>query len=74
MPALYQLAVLGAPSASQISELEDIVARGVSMFNLRLGHEVGWEICPESFEPQQQRSAAAVFFGGEDAPLANVAD
>lgn len=73
MPSLYQLAILGAPSAAQISELENIVAHAVGMFNLRLGHEVGWDVCPESFEPHQQRSAAAVFFGGENAPLANVA-
>ena len=73
MPSLYQLAILGAPSAAQISELENIVSQAVSMFNLRLGHEVGWDVCPKSFEPHQQRSAAAVFFGGENAPLANVA-
>lgn len=73
MPFLYQLAVLGKPSPAQISELENIVAHAVSMFNLRLGYEVEWNICPESFEPQQQRSAAAVFFGGENAPPANIA-
>lgn len=43
------------------------------MFNLRLGHEVGWEVRPEAFNPDQQRSSAAVFFGGDNPPLANVA-
>ncbi len=73
MTALYQLAVLGSPTDAQISELEEIVGTAVGMFNLRLGHEVGWEVRPEVFNPDQQRSSAAVFFGGENPPLANVA-
>ena len=73
MAVLYQLAVLGSPTDAQISELEEIVGTAVGMFNLRLGHEVGWEVRPEVFNPDQQRSSAAVFFGGENPPLANVA-
>ena len=73
MAALYQLAVLGSPTDAQISELEEIVGTAVGMFNLRLGHEVGWEVRPEGFNPNQQRSSAAVFFGGENPPLGNVA-
>ncbi|MGV7191300.1 toll/interleukin-1 receptor domain-containing protein [Xanthomonas axonopodis] len=73
MAALYQLAILGSPADAQVSELEEIVGNAVGMFNLRLGHEVGWEIRPAVFDPNQQRSSAAVFFGGEDPPLANVA-
>ena len=73
MTALYQLAVLGSPTDAQISEVEEVVGTAVGMFNLRLGHEVGWEVRPEVFNPDQQRSSAAVFFGGENPPLANVA-
>lgn len=73
MTALYQLAVLGSPTDAQISELQEIVGTTVGMFNLRLGHEVGWEVCPEAFTPDQPHSSAAVFFGGERPPLANVA-
>ncbi|WP_428381416.1 toll/interleukin-1 receptor domain-containing protein [Nevskia ramosa] len=73
MGALYQLAVLGSPTESQVAELEDFVRTAVGMFALRLGHEVGWEICPEEFHPEQQRSSAAVFFGGQNPALANVA-
>ncbi|HHH9302125.1 TPA: toll/interleukin-1 receptor domain-containing protein [Pseudomonas aeruginosa] len=73
MAALYQLAILGSPTDAQVSELEEIIGNAVGMFNLRLGHEVGWEIRPAVFDPDQQRSSAAVFFGGEDPPLANVA-
>ncbi|MBC3239446.1 toll/interleukin-1 receptor domain-containing protein [Pseudomonas lurida] len=67
MSFIYQLAVLGAPSAEQLSELEAAVTDAVSMFGLRLGHEVGWEIAPAAFTPHQQRSAAVVFFGGAGA-------
>lgn len=73
MPALYQLALLGSPTDAQVSELEEVIGTSVGMFNLRLGHEVGWEVCPKEFNPDQQRSSAAVFFGGEAPPLANVA-
>ncbi|BBP71393.1 hypothetical protein PHLH6_33970 [Pseudomonas sp. Seg1] len=71
--ALYQLAVLGSPTSTQISELEEIVASAVGMFNLRLGQEVGWEICPDAFNTDQQCSSAAVFFGGSNPPLGNIA-
>lgn len=67
MSFIYQLAVLGAPSAEQLSELETAVADAVSMFGLRLGQEIGWEVVPAAFTPNQQRSAAVVFFGGVDA-------
>ncbi len=73
MPALYQLALLGTPTAVQISELEEVIGKAVGMFNLRLGHEIGWEVCPDEFNPDQQRSSAAAFFGGHEPPLANVA-
>lgn len=66
MPPIYQLAVLGSPSTAQISELEEAVGNAVAMFGLRLGQEIGWEIVPEVFTPDQQRSGAAVFFGGAD--------
>lgn len=73
MPTLYQLALLGSPTDVQISELEAAIGKTVSMFNLRLGHEVGWEVRPNEFNPDQQRSSAAIFFGGKNPPLANVA-
>lgn len=72
MPALYQLALLGAPTDAQISELEEVIGKAVGMFNLRLGYEVGWEVRPEEFNPDQRRSSAAVFFGGENPPLSNI--
>ncbi len=74
MTSLYQLAVLGTPTDFQVTELEEIIRKAVGNFNLRLGHEVGWEVCPKVFQPDQQRSSAAVFFGGESPVLANLPD
>lgn len=73
MGALYQLAVLGEPTTEQVDQLEGIVAQAVQLFGLRLGHEVGWQVRPAAFHPDQQRMSAAVFYGAANAPLANVA-
>ncbi|WP_078041061.1 MULTISPECIES: toll/interleukin-1 receptor domain-containing protein [Burkholderia cepacia complex] len=72
MPALYQLALLGSPTDAQVAQLEAILRQAVGMFNLRLGDEVDWQVLPDAFNPEQQRSSAAVFFGGGNPPLANV--
>lgn len=72
MAFLYELAVLGAPSKAQISELEQLVSQALLPFGLRLGQEVAWLVLPEAFNPEQQRSAGAVFFGGKDAQQANL--
>jgi hypothetical protein len=72
MAFLYELAVLGVPSQEQIDDLEQLVSQALLPFGLRLGQEVAWLVLPEAFNPEQQRSAGAVFFGGKDAGLANV--
>lgn len=64
MSFIYSLAVLGSPTETQLSELEAAVAEAVSIFGLSLGKEIGWEVVPNTFIPNQQRSAAVVFFGG----------
>jgi hypothetical protein len=69
---LYELAVLGTPSDTQMHELEQLVSQTVRLFGLRLGQEVAWLVCPEEFNPEQQKAAAAVFFGGKDAPQINL--
>lgn len=74
MTALYQLAVMGSPSDAQIAELEKYINKAVDLFQLKLGREIQWEIKPTIFTPSQHQSAAVVFFGGPDAPLANIAD
>lgn len=72
MAFLYELAVLGAPSNTQIYELETIVFETVQRFGLHIGSEVAWEITPTAFNPGQQSAAAAVFFGDQNAPQANL--
>ena len=74
MAFLYELAVMGAPSEEQVSELEQQIMKAVLKFTLQLRQEVAWHIRPVAFNPEQQRSAAVVFFGGIDAPQANVQD
>lgn len=72
MAYLYELAVLGAPSDEQINQLEQLVSQSLLHFSLHLNQEVAWFVRPEAFNPQQQRAAAAVFFGGKGAPEANL--
>jgi hypothetical protein len=49
MSFIYSLAVLGLPTATQLSELENAVTDAVSMFGLRVGQEIGWEVSPDTF-------------------------
>ena len=72
MAVLYELAVLGAPTEAQVRDLEILIGEAVSAFGLTLGREVGWTVKPEAFNPEQTRTAAAVFFGAVDAPRANL--
>ncbi|MGP1717073.1 MAG: toll/interleukin-1 receptor domain-containing protein [Methylophilus sp.] len=72
MTLLYQLAVLGAPSQTQISALSEVIAQILATFNLRLGQDVAWEILPATFKPHQLQPAAAVFFAGPQANMANL--
>ncbi len=72
MAVLYELAVLGAPSDGQIRDLEELVSQAVRPFGLTLGDEIAWRVRPDSFNPEQRTTAAAVFFGGVGAPQANL--
>jgi hypothetical protein len=72
MTALYQLAVLGAPSKAQIHALEKCLKSALEPFNLRLGDEIGWEISPAEFRPHQLQPSAAVFFAGDHAHTSNL--
>ena len=72
LTTMYQLAVLGSPTDEQVRQLEELIAEAVKLFGLRLGQEVSWEVCPTDFSPEQQKSAAVVYYGGIDAPTANI--
>ncbi|KQT42427.1 MULTISPECIES: toll/interleukin-1 receptor domain-containing protein [unclassified Methylophilus] len=72
MTFLYQLAVLGAPTEAQIRDLSQCIATALEKFNLRLGHEVAWDVLPASFKPHQLQPSAAVFFGGDTLGIVNL--
>lgn len=73
MAALYQLAVLGAPTNAQVDALEKCIRETLEGFGLRLGDDVCWEVCPADFLPHQLQPSAVVFFGGSAASVANLA-
>lgn len=52
--------------------LKKFVSDALLPFGLQLDKEVAWLVLPGEFEPDQQRSAGVVFFGGANAPQANL--
>lgn len=66
--AVYELAVMGAPSGAQIDELTRCVTAVIEPFGLALGREVGWTIRPPVFTPPQDTAAAVAFFGAAGEP------
>jgi hypothetical protein len=69
MSAAYELALLGAPSADQVAEIQDIVVEIISHFDLSLGKEVTWLVRPPDFTPSQRNASAALFFGSPGAAI-----
>lgn len=72
MTTLYQLAILGMPTQSQVEELETVISKAVNLFNLNLGDEIEWQVCNPDFVPNQLLSSAVVFFGNEAASTENL--
>ncbi len=69
---LYDLALMGAPTAVQIGELEASIRQAIAPFGLQLGQEVGWQINPDQFQPSQKTPAAIAFLGGQGALVADL--
>src|SRR5690348_3569719 len=69
---LYELALMGAASDAQASELEQDIVRIITPFGLRLGQEIRWRIRPASFTPPQWTPAAVVFFGASGVSEAGI--
>lgn len=69
MTYLYQLAVLGAPTETQILALREAITLVIEKFNMRLGHEVGLEILPATFKPHLLQPSAVVYFAGASVEL-----
>ena len=62
--ALYEIAILGAPTEDQLSTLKRHLAVAADQFKLRLGDDICLAIQPAEFRPNKRVAAAAVFFGG----------
>ena len=66
---LYELAVMGAPSDTEIAGLTEHISRIIGAFRLRLNNEVALRILPSEFRPKGRTPAAVVFFGREGVPV-----
>jgi hypothetical protein len=62
--ALYELAVMGAPTDAQIAELQENIIVAIRAFGLQLGTDVRWTIRPTNLAIDQRTSTAVAFFGG----------
>lgn len=62
--ALYELAILGAPTEEQVNALKRRLDAATDQFKLRIGDDVSLAIQPAEFRPNERVAAAAVFFGG----------
>lgn len=71
--ALYELAILGAPTEDQVSALTQRFEVAAHQFKLRIGEDISLAIQPAEFKPNQRVAAAAVFFGGKDAVACDIA-
>lgn len=62
--ALYELAILGAPTEDQVNALKRRLEVAADQFKLRIGEGISLVIQPAEFRPNKRVAAAAVFFGG----------
>jgi len=69
---LYELALMGAPSSSQVSAVEACISEVINPFGLGLKTEVGWTVGGASFYPSQKVPAAVAFFGEPNIPADDV--
>jgi hypothetical protein len=70
--ALYELALMGAPSDDQKEALTKCLSQLIEPFGLHLGQEVAWSIGSGDFKPSQNTAAAVAFFGGVGASEAGL--
>jgi hypothetical protein len=61
--SLYEIALLGEPSAEQIDEIHRYIEKLLAQFRLKIGSDVAWHVCPTDFDPPERQAAAAAFFG-----------
>jgi len=60
--ALYELALMGAPSSDQVDALKTCITEIIEPFDLHLGTEVDWKVRPVVFAPSPGTLAAVAFW------------
>ncbi len=71
---LYEIGILGNPSANQLAELEKEIDNLLTHQGLTRGGEVAWTVAPASFDPPERTASTAAFFGAagvDDSTLEN---
>ena len=71
---LYDMALLGQPTDTEIDAVEASLSRVIAPFGLRLGAEIGWQRKTARFHPSPSTSSAAAYFGRPGARSDSVAD
>jgi hypothetical protein len=71
---MYEIAVLGAPSALQLADLEAGLRRVTDAYQLTYGADLRVLLHPDRFSPAQSCPAVAVFFGGPGGAAARISD
>lgn len=66
--ALYEVAILGSPSAADLAELKSGIKEAAEAFKLGVGVELLIHEQPTKFRPDQRSAAVAVYFGSAVAP------
>lgn len=72
--ALYEVAVLGDPSASQIQLVADGLKTYAAEFHLDYGVDLVLSINPDQFTPNERSGSVAVFFGSPSVVGMDVGD
>jgi len=70
--ALYEIALMGAPTDEQVAEVRQAVSDVIEQFGLHLDDQVTWSVRPATFNPPQTISATVAFFGGPGTSIAGL--
>ncbi|MDB5870640.1 MAG: hypothetical protein JWQ07_82 [Ramlibacter sp.] len=71
---LYEIAVLGSPTGTQLKALSKFFAQAAERFKLEIGRDIALSVQPRKFKPNAKAACAAIFFGGQDSAKIDVSD
>ena len=75
--ALYELALLGAPTKEQVEEIRNRLESAAIALKMKVGGDIALSVQPTQFAPKSRSASAALYFGasgGGKATLAGVVD